>query len=31
MCWRLVEIFESSGERTRADKVLAYMETRGLS
>ena len=31
ICWKLVEIFEQAGEKTRAEKVLAYMETRGMS
>lgn len=30
-CWKLLETFEKAGEKTRADKVLAYMETRGMS
>lgn len=31
VCWKLLEIFEKAGEKTRAEKVLAYMETRGMS
>lgn len=30
-CWKLLETFESAGENTRAEKVLAYMESRGMS
>ena len=29
-CWKLLETFESSGESRRAEKVLAYMESRGI-
>ena len=28
--WKLLETFESSGESRRAEKVLAYMESRGI-
>jgi hypothetical protein len=31
VCWNLLEIFEQAGEATRAEKVLGYMETRGMS
>lgn len=31
VCWRLLEVFEKTGETTRAEKVLAYMEARGMS
>ena len=30
-CWALLQIFERAGESTRAEKVLAYMESRGMS
>jgi hypothetical protein len=31
VCWSLLTTFEAAGEATRADKVLAYMETQGMS
>ena len=31
VCWKLLEVFEKAGEKTRAEKVLAYMEARGMS
>jgi len=31
VCWNLLETFENAGEKTRAEKVLAYMESRGMS
>ena len=30
ICWSLARAFERAGEASRADKVLAYMETRGM-
>ena len=30
ICWSLARAFERAGEAGRADKVLAYMETRGM-
>lgn len=30
-CWALVQTFERAGEGTRAEKVLAYMESREMS
>ena len=31
VCWNLLETFEKAGQKTRAEKVLAYMESRGMS
>ena len=30
-CWALLQIFDRAGDSTRAEKVLAYMESRGMS
>ena len=30
-CWALLQTFERAGESTRAEKVLAYMESRGMN
>ena len=30
ICWSLARAFERAGESERAEKVLAYMETRGM-
>ena len=30
-CWAILQTFERAGESTRAEKVLAYMESRGMN